>query len=279
MREGSFSKTSFLPRILWVNKNSNMRDLHLQVFAHLRWLIAEWIDWKDPKTKKSKRSEKEANLPKDLPQFPYKQPINKQEFLSMSLEDSFALCFSDISKQNQQIDSFDIKKMPYNLCFKDVSSYYEQCFFCDKQKCDDCSVPFVSNVSVSDMLKNLKITHNDTFFADDMRAIGKELQLVVVWHQLFPSEFFNFLSNAVTPKKLDVTDSEEEGPVRLTDCLKAFKQQETLDEDNMWYCNKCQEHVQATKTLELFKLPRIMIISLKRFKQSKSRYGSLGIGG
>ena len=66
------------------------------------------------------------------------------------------------------------------------------------------------------------------------------------------------------------------GNIQLTDCLKAFKQQETLDQDNMWYCNKCKEHVQATKTMEIFKLPRIMIISLKRFASSKyqSRFGS-----
>jgi ubiquitin C-terminal hydrolase len=54
--------------------------------------------------------------------------------------------------------------------------------------------------------------------------------------------------------------------VKLTDCLKEFKQKETLDEENMWYCSKCKEHVQATKTLEIFKLPKVMIVSLKRFR-------------
>jgi len=58
--------------------------------------------------------------------------------------------------------------------------------------------------------------------------------------------------------------------------LKEFKQSETLDEENMWYCNKCKEHVQGTKTLEIFKVPRIMIISLKRFKTSRSKYSFSG---
>jgi ubiquitin carboxyl-terminal hydrolase 4/11 len=66
-------------------------------------------------------------------------------------------------------------------------------------------------------------------------------------------------------------DMQEEG-VKLQDCLYEFKQLETLDEDNMWYCNKCKEHVQATKTLEIFKVPKVLIITLKRFKQSKSKY-------
>lgn len=47
----------------------------------------------------------------------------------------------------------------------------------------------------------------------------------------------------------------------------------------MWYCNKCKEHVQAVKTLELFRVPRILVITLKRFKVGKSRYSAYGIGG
>ena len=61
--------------------------------------------------------------------------------------------------------------------------------------------------------------------------------------------------------------------IQLDQCLQDFKQSETLDEDNKWYCNKCQQHVQATKTLEIYRVPKIMIISLKRFKTSKNRYG------
>ena len=66
----------------------------------------------------------------------------------------------------------------------------------------------------------------------------------------------------------------------MDQCLQEFKQSETLDEDNKWYCNKCQEHVQATKTLEIYRVPRIMIISLKRFKTSRSqnKYGFGGSG-
>lgn len=71
--------------------------------------------------------------------------------------------------------------------------------------------------------------------------------------------------------------SQERG-VQLIDCLKEFKQLETLDEENMWYCNKCKEHVQATKTLEIFKVPRVLIISLKRFKQNKANKYSYGGG-
>ena len=32
------------------------------------------------------------------------------------------------------------------------------------------------------------------------------------------------------------------------------------------YCSRCKEHVQATKTIELARLPEILIIQLKRFE-------------
>ena len=67
--------------------------------------------------------------------------------------------------------------------------------------------------------------------------------------------------------------------IKLQECLKEFKQSEVLDEENMWYCRNCKQHVQAIKTLELFRVPRVLIITLKRFKSSKSKYAMYGGGG
>lgn len=39
----------------------------------------------------------------------------------------------------------------------------------------------------------------------------------------------------------------------------------------MWYCWKCKEHRLATKYLQLYRAPPILIIALKRFKQTKNQ--------
>lgn len=52
----------------------------------------------------------------------------------------------------------------------------------------------------------------------------------------------------------------------LHGCFNDFSKPETLDRDNLWYCSVCQEHVQATKTLQLMHVPEILIIQLKRFE-------------
>jgi ubiquitin carboxyl-terminal hydrolase 4/11/15 len=54
--------------------------------------------------------------------------------------------------------------------------------------------------------------------------------------------------------------------VTLDQCFEAFSKPERLDENNMWYCSKCKEHVRAMKTMELWRLPNILVVHLKRFE-------------
>jgi ubiquitin carboxyl-terminal hydrolase 4/11/15 len=96
----------------------------------------------------------------------------------------------------------------------------------------------------------------------------------MIWHHGISKNFFNILASASKwePKETIEGEAPKSGNIQLTDCLKEFKVTETLDEENMWYCNQCKEHVCATKTMEIFKLPPILIITLKRFKVGRARY-------
>ncbi|WKX93647.1 hypothetical protein Q1695_011142 [Nippostrongylus brasiliensis] len=55
------------------------------------------------------------------------------------------------------------------------------------------------------------------------------------------------------------------GDPTLQDMLGMFSETERLKPEESWYCNKCRDHVEATKKLELFRLPPILIVQLKRF--------------
>merc|ERR1712238_419872 len=54
--------------------------------------------------------------------------------------------------------------------------------------------------------------------------------------------------------------------VTLGHCFQKFIKPERLDELNKWYCSNCKEHVRAMKTIELWNVPNILIIQLKRFE-------------
>uniref|UniRef100_UPI00292A5DD8 Ubiquitin carboxyl-terminal hydrolase 11,Response regulator FrzS n=1 Tax=Homo sapiens TaxID=9606 RepID=UPI00292A5DD8 len=58
-------------------------------------------------------------------------------------------------------------------------------------------------------------------------------------------------------------------PVRLQECIELFTTVETLEKENPWYCPSCKQHQLATKKLDLWMLPEILIIHLKRFSYTK----------
>ncbi|KAH7105795.1 cysteine proteinase [Auriculariales sp. MPI-PUGE-AT-0066] len=69
--------------------------------------------------------------------------------------------------------------------------------------------------------------------------------------------------------------AEEEAKIRATrtlhldDCLNEFTREEILSEEDPWYCPRCKKHQQATKKFELWKVPDVLVIHLKRFSNSR----------
>jgi ubiquitin carboxyl-terminal hydrolase 4/11/15 len=61
--------------------------------------------------------------------------------------------------------------------------------------------------------------------------------------------------------------------VTLEDCLEAFTSPERLDEHNAWFCVRCKKHVRAMKSLEVWRLPNVLIIHLKRFDSKNFAFG------
>lgn len=57
--------------------------------------------------------------------------------------------------------------------------------------------------------------------------------------------------------------------VSLYSCLEAFLKEEPLGPEDMWYCPRCKEHRQASKKLDLWRLPGILVVHLKRFSYSR----------
>lgn len=67
--------------------------------------------------------------------------------------------------------------------------------------------------------------------------------------------------NAFMYLSLPINDSD----TSLSGCMNMFLNEEILDGDNAWHCPNCKTHRKATKKLDLWRLPQILIIHLKRF--------------
>lgn len=57
--------------------------------------------------------------------------------------------------------------------------------------------------------------------------------------------------------------------ITIQDCLTEFTKEERLGEDDTWYCPRCKDHKQATKKVELWKVPDILVFAFKRFSSGR----------
>jgi len=87
-------------------------------------------------------------------------------------------------------------------------------------------------------------------------------------YSLTKFEPFMFLS-------LPTISAEGRALTSLDQCLQEFCRPEKLSGDNQWYCQKCKARVDAVKSMHLWKLPKYLIVPLKRFQFTQSGRGGM----
>ncbi|KAI0629147.1 cysteine proteinase [Trametes polyzona] len=80
------------------------------------------------------------------------------------------------------------------------------------------------------------------------------------WDEYVHPELAESRKEASTKKQRGIT---------LQDCLDEFTKEEQLGEDDLWYCPSCKKHQQATKRFDLWKVPDVLVVHLKRFSNSR----------
>jgi len=60
-------------------------------------------------------------------------------------------------------------------------------------------------------------------------------------------------------------------PLNIQDCLTLFTSEEKLGHDDAWYCSSCKASREASKKMDLWRLPKVLILHLKRFIFLKER--------
>ncbi len=92
-----------------------------------------------------------------------------------------------------------------------------------------------------------------------------------VLDQMYHERRLSFTVILKEESKAKVTDLKFEAPtedeedraqsgVTLASCFNGYEKLEKLSGNDQWYCRNCKEHRDITKKLELFKVPKIMII-------------------
>uniref|UniRef100_A0A8B9PA23 Ubiquitin carboxyl-terminal hydrolase n=1 Tax=Apteryx owenii TaxID=8824 RepID=A0A8B9PA23_APTOW len=94
---------------------------------------------------------------------------------------------------------------------------------------------------------------------------GQPLLISVLKHKLT----LDYLYSVVLEQISMLQPQKKKAVVALRDCIELFTTMETLGEHDPWYCPNCKKHQQATKKFDLWSLPKILVVHLKRFSYSR----------
>lgn len=89
------------------------------------------------------------------------------------------------------------------------------------------------------------------------------------WEHASWNHWEQFVHPEVEASRKASTEKKSRG-ISLQDCLDEFTKEEKLGEDDLWYCPQCKKHQQATKKFDLWKVPDILVVHLKRFSNNRS---------
>jgi ubiquitin carboxyl-terminal hydrolase 4/11/15 len=165
---------------------------------------------------------------------------------------------SSLSKMPTQkmLDSiFAGKALPFRIRIREAL----RCGLCTRAQCTGCEV---SRSLDDDRSCGVKSSHSIVleWNTDMVREHADRFDQVAVHSSAQHSAPVKAHSESVTT---------------LNDCVDAFISEERLGKNDTWYCSACKQHVMATKKLDLWRCPEVLIVHLKRFSAHREKIGRL----
>eukprot|EP01083_Nonionella_stella_P098123 275856_1 len=144
---------------------------------------------------------------------------------------------------------YTTEDLPFVLCAFDKSR--TKCAVCLERSCDGCDLSNSSSQEIIPPGSQVVVRWNDDFVPTIKSRMVEQVEV----HASVRAE-----NDRV--KKLQQA-------ISLQDCLKLFTTEENLTGNDAWYCNQCRDFRDATKKIDIWNFPEILVIHLKRFRISR----------
>ncbi|CAD8047703.1 unnamed protein product [Paramecium sonneborni] len=195
--------------------------------------------------------------------------LKQVHLLIFSNFQQFFTGYNTLNYKNQVLNQY------YTLLYKTNQNYWNSCAFCNSQSCQDCEIKFDDETVEQVVNKALKIDKNINFEIIILwkQSPFKQVRLLDIFNYFVKQYKIEDENNNLTNQFSSSTNyNSSSNTVTLYDCLQYSQIPEQLNPDNTWYCKVCQEHVQAFKSMQIYKAPQILIFTLKRFKTSNIQF-------
>lgn len=147
--------------------------------------------------------------------------------------------------------SWSSSNLPFRLCL--VTTSGSHCARCGNG-CDGCYLEPTSNPI--------------TLPKDTKLSIALDWEDAVLENNFDDDEALSVrLHKSVSESRKEYSQKTQ---MSLNDCLKLFTTTERLGSNDLWFCPECKEHRRAWKKFDIWSLPEVLVIHLKRFQFNRN---------
>jgi ubiquitin C-terminal hydrolase len=200
------------------------------------------------------------------------QPIDIDVTIEPELGDFFNICdqfYNNEGEKNKDllkiIDANKEKTLDYFAMkyYNNLSKSYSevadmfQSVTCDLLQCPDC--------------EHIKYNFNKQYitelcFPNSSDEKIKSLDAYETLHAKVKDDLKEKTTDDTIISKLCINEIKNKYVYKLDDLLHDSQKIETLDSDNLWFCENCEKKVAANKQHKIYKNPKYLVIHFKRFE-------------
>ena len=129
-------------------------------------------------------------------------------------------------------------------------------------------------------MNGIAISINITKDKEDKKDESKNNlnKIFIIWNAKFLKKNDNnnyYLTNCSSSETIDLFSFFQKiyennfKKIDIYKCFEEFSKEEIFDKDNLWKCSKCHENIAAKNKIEIYQIPKILIIQLKRFENNQ----------
>ena len=94
-------------------------------------------------------------------------------------------------------------------------------------------------------------------------------RILIIWNRKYIKHFLRNPDINLNGVSKEIYENSLKKRISIEKFFEEFSKEEKLDKDNLWKCPKCNKKSQASKKIELYNMPKILIIHFKRFNNNK----------
>ena len=264
-----YFKNSEFPRVVSGTEDMTLEELRKKIYLNIRkYIYSPLVPIEEQKDKDT--------LSQEIQNYLHNMNIKDDKIIQM-IEDEYKILFNPENKDEKiknNINNF-LNDIPFNIYLQEKNSD-KKIVIIDKNNFFKISEELSNLLGINSFedtfSEKLSLLDNYEIYVDfntNSKYINnKEMKLNSCL--VYKTDFKNVkIKKKKNNKSISASNN---STITLGDCLKNFSKEEKLEAGNEWYCPKCKKHTLATKKMELYYLPKILIICFKRFMRESYRW-------